>query len=116
MLMEKVSAGQYSFLCSYDAIYACVVENTGLISLIGISDFRQMEGTWISNVRRHKNQFDLGTHETRMGGSRDGCNGTTHSAIEHFWMESEAYKICEGWTAREGYAAVPTNTMRRSES
>jgi hypothetical protein len=29
MLMEKVSAGQCSFLCSYDAIYAWVVENTG---------------------------------------------------------------------------------------
>jgi hypothetical protein len=28
MLMEKVSAGQFSFLCSYDAIYAWVVENT----------------------------------------------------------------------------------------
>jgi hypothetical protein len=27
MLMEKVSAGQCSFLCSYDAIYAWVVEN-----------------------------------------------------------------------------------------
>jgi hypothetical protein len=30
-------------------------------------------------------------------------------------MESEAYKICEGWAAREGYAAFLTNTTRRSE-
>jgi hypothetical protein len=30
------------------------------------------------------------------GGSRDGCTGTRQSAIEHFCMESEAYKICEG--------------------
>jgi hypothetical protein len=70
MLMEKVSAGQCSFLCSYDAICARVVENTGLISLIGISDFRQMEGTRISNIRRHKNQFGLGTHETCHGWQR----------------------------------------------
>jgi len=61
LLMEKVSAGQFSFLCTYDAIYAWVVENTWLISLIGISDFRQMEGTWISNTRRHKNHFGLMT-------------------------------------------------------
>ncbi|KAH8948841.1 hypothetical protein BDL97_11G116100 [Sphagnum fallax] len=36
-----------------------------------------------------------------MGGSRDGCNGTRHSAIEHFCMESEVFKICEGWATRE---------------
>jgi hypothetical protein len=30
------------------------------------------------------------------GGSRDGCTGTRHSAIELFCKESEAYKICEG--------------------
>jgi len=51
-----------------------------------------------------------------MGGSRDGCNGTRHSVIEDFWMESEAYKICEGWAARQGYAVFPTNTKRRNES
>jgi hypothetical protein len=37
-----------------------------------------------------------------MGGSRDSCNGTRHSAIEHLWMESEAFKICEGWMQQEG--------------
>ncbi len=29
-----------------------------------------------------------------MGGSRDCCIGTRHSAIERFCMESEPYKIC----------------------
>jgi hypothetical protein len=40
-----------------------------------------------------------------MGGSRDGCNGTKHSAIEPFCMDSEAYKICEGWATEESNTA-----------
>jgi hypothetical protein len=31
-------------------------------------------------------------------------------------MESEAYKICEGWATGQGDAAFPTNVTRRSES
>jgi hypothetical protein len=34
-----------------------------VIKLIGISGFRQMKGTQISNIRRHKNYFGLGTDE-----------------------------------------------------
>ncbi len=29
-------------------------------------------------------------------------------------MESEAYKICEGWATGEGNAAFPTNATRRN--
>jgi pentatricopeptide repeat protein len=29
-------------------------------------------------------------------------------------MESEAYKICEGWATGEGHAAFPTNATRMS--
>ncbi len=63
-------------------------------------------------------QLDLDWGQTKpsMGGSRDGCNGTRHSAIEHFCMESEAYKICEGWETGECDAAFPTNAARRNES
>jgi len=35
------------------------------------------------------------------GGSRDGCTGSRHSAIEHFCMESEAYKIEGGQPKKE---------------
>ncbi len=31
------------------------------------------------------------------GVSKDGCNASRNSAIEHFGMESGAYKICERW-------------------
>jgi hypothetical protein len=49
-----------------------------------------------------------------MDGSKDSCNGTRHSAIEHFCMESEAYKKCKGWATREGNKAFPTNALRRN--
>ncbi len=49
-----------------------------------------------------------------MGGRRDGCNGIRHTVIEHFCMESEAYKTCEGWATGEGDAAFPTNATRMS--
>jgi len=32
-----------------------------------------------------------------MGSSKDGCNGSRHFGIEHFGMESGAYKICDIW-------------------
>jgi hypothetical protein len=51
-----------------------------------------------------------------MGGSRDGCIGTRHSAIAFFYMELQAYKICEGWATSEGNAAFPTNATRRNAS
>ncbi len=35
-----------------------------------------------------------------MGGSKDSSNGIKHNVIEHFCMESKAYKICEGWVIR----------------
>jgi pentatricopeptide repeat protein len=63
-----------------------------------------MKGTQISNTRRQT--------KLSMGGSRDGCNGTRHSAIEHFCMESEAYKIREGWATGEDDAVFPTNAAR----
>jgi hypothetical protein len=31
-------------------------------------------------------------------------------------MESQAYKICEGWATSEGNAAFPTNATRRNAS
>jgi len=43
-----------------------------------------------------------------MGGSRDSCNGARHIAIQHIFMESEAYKICEGWATQQGDATFPT--------
>jgi hypothetical protein len=51
-----------------------------------------------------------------MGGSRDSCNGTRYCAIEMFCMESEAYKIFEGWATGQGDADFPTNVRRRSKS
>jgi hypothetical protein len=50
-----------------------------------------------------------------MGGNKDGYNGTRHNATNHFWTKLEAYKICEGWVAKEGYATFLTNMTRRSE-
>jgi hypothetical protein len=67
-----------------------------------------MKGTQISNPRRQGKHSGLRTDETQHGCSRDGCNGTRHSAIEHFCMESEAYKIFEGWATGEDDAAFPT--------
>jgi len=45
-----------------------------------------------------------------MGESRDGCNGTRHSSVEYFCMESEAYKICEEW-AMQLFQQVPQEGM-----
>jgi hypothetical protein len=57
--------GQCSFLCSYGTIYAWDVENTWLISLIWISGCRQIRGTQISSIRRHRKHSGLTTDKTR---------------------------------------------------
>jgi hypothetical protein len=79
--------------------YAWDVENAWLISLNWTSGCRQMKGTRISNMRSHGKHSGLRTDETHYGwvAAEMGCNGTRHSAIEQFFMESEAYRICEGW-------------------
>ncbi len=51
-----------------------------------------------------------------MGGSKDSSNGIKHNVIEHFCMESKAYKICEGWVIRKGSETLWTNAMNRNES
>jgi len=51
-----------------------------------------------------------------MGGSKDSSNGIKHNVIEHFCMESKAYKICEGWVIRKGSETLRTNAMNRNES
>ncbi len=59
--------GQCSFLCSYGTIYAWDVENTLLIGLIWISGCRQIRGTQISSIRRHRKHSGLMTDKTRHG-------------------------------------------------
>jgi hypothetical protein len=51
-----------------------------------------------------------------MGGRRDSSNGIKHNVIEHFCMESKAYKICERVVIRKGNATLLTNAMNRNES
>jgi hypothetical protein len=52
-----------------------------------------MEGTRISNTRRHTNHFGLMT----LGGSRDGCNGTRHIEIKHFgWNQKLTKYVRDG--------------------
>jgi hypothetical protein len=86
--------GQCGSLCSFGAINVWDVENTWLVSLIRISGCRQMKGIWISNIRRRRKHSGS---KPGMGRSRDACNGIRHSGIEYSCMESDAYKICEGW-------------------
>jgi gamma-glutamyl:cysteine ligase YbdK (ATP-grasp superfamily) len=54
----------------------------------------------------------LGLSKPAMGGHRDGYTGTRHNVIEHFCMESEAYKICDRWATKEDNAPFLTNVMR----
>jgi hypothetical protein len=51
-----------------------------------------------------------------VGGIRNSCNGIKHNAIEHFCMELEAHKICEGWAIGEGNTTFPTNATRGNDS
>jgi len=51
-----------------------------------------------------------------MGGSRNSCNGTKYNAIEHIFMESKAYKICERWAIQQGDATFSIDATWMNES
>jgi hypothetical protein len=94
----------------------------GMWRIHGWSDWCQSLVVDKWKVSGFQTQEDTGSYlawgptKPAMGGRKDSCNGTRHSAIEHFCIESEAYKICEGWATGEGNKAFPTNALRRNES
>jgi hypothetical protein len=81
------------------------VENAWLISLIWIIFVDNWEAPGLDTYADKRSTVAWELTKPAMGGSRDGCNGTRHSAIEPFCMDSEAYKICEGWATEESDTA-----------
>jgi len=108
--------GQCNFLCYYDTIYARMWTMHDWSAWRGFLVVDKWKAPRFQTQEDRGSTLDWGQTKPSMGGNRDGCNGTRHSAIEHFCMESEAYKRCEGWATGEGNAAFPTNATRRNES
>jgi hypothetical protein len=96
MLMEKACVCG-NFLYSYDSIML-ECGNHMADQLDWIFACKQMQGIMISNIRRHRTHFGLGTNETCHGWKQRWLQwGIKHIVIEHVCMESKAYKLCEGW-------------------
>ncbi len=49
-----------------------------------------------------------------VGGSTDGCNGTTDYTIGQFYMEQKACKMCRGQAILQNTRAFPTDATRNT--
>jgi hypothetical protein len=116
---DAESLGFAAFTRLMIRFYACDVENTWLISLIWTSGCRQTKGTRISNMRSHGKHSGLRTDERpTMSGWQQRWAAMAPGTVQlnNFFIESEAYRICEGWATSVGNVAFPTNAMRRNDS